>query len=94
VNKDNFEVLKGHRFNEIQEKIIVLSSLNVCNLVAYFKHRPSGGYSHNILELKSRSHYDFIQECCFQGQISSQKAFFSKMFVDGVGSGVGLVARM
>jgi hypothetical protein len=57
---DSTEVLKGHQFKEIQNKFIVLSSLNVCNLVASFKHHSGGGYIDNILELKSKNHYDFI----------------------------------
>jgi hypothetical protein len=75
-NDDRCEVFKGHQLKEIQDKFIVLSSLNVCNLVAFFKHRPSGGYIDNNLELKSKNCYDFIRECYFLGQISSQKGFF------------------
>jgi tRNA splicing ligase len=70
-NDNNCEVLKGHQLKKTQDKFLVLSSLNVRNLVAFFKHRPSGGYIDNILELKFKNHYDFIQECCFLGQISS-----------------------
>jgi hypothetical protein len=59
-NDDSCEVLKGHLLKEIQDKFIVWSSLNVCNLVAFFKHHLGGGYIDNILELKFKSHYDFI----------------------------------
>ncbi len=66
---DSCEVLKGHQLEEIQDKFIVLNSPNVHNLVVSFKHHPGGSYIDNILELKSKSRYDFIQECCFPSQI-------------------------
>jgi hypothetical protein len=44
-------------------------------LVAAFKHHASRGYIDNILELKSKSHYDYIQEHCFLGQVVGQKVF-------------------
>ncbi len=59
-NDNNCEVFKGHQLEENQDKFIVLSLLNVCNLVASFKHRPGGGYIDHIVELKSKSCYDFI----------------------------------
>jgi hypothetical protein len=49
-NDDSCEVLKGHQFKEIQNKFIILSLPNVCNLVS-FKHHSGGGYIDNILEL-------------------------------------------
>ncbi len=54
---DICEVLKGRQLKETQDKFIVLSSPNVCNLAAFFKHRPSGRYINNILELKFKSRY-------------------------------------
>jgi hypothetical protein len=57
---DNYKVLKGHLLKEIQNKFIMLSLLNMCNLVAFFKHCLGGGYIDNILELKSKSCYNFI----------------------------------
>ncbi len=62
------------------------------NLVTSFKHHLGGGYIDNILELKSKSHYHFIQECCFLGQIFGCKVFIFKMSINRVGSGVGFVA--
>ncbi len=59
---DSCKVFKVHQLEEIHDKFIVLSSLNVPNLVALFKHHLGGGY---ILELKSNNHYNFIQECYF-----------------------------
>ncbi len=68
---NNWEVFKDHQLKEIQDKFIVLSLSHVRNLVALFKNYPSGGYIDNILELKSKNHNNFIQECCFPGQIYS-----------------------
>jgi hypothetical protein len=45
----------------------------------------------NILKLKSKSWYDYIQECCFQGQVPGQKLFIFKMSINGVGSGISFV---
>ncbi len=64
------------------------------NLIALFKHCFSGGYVDNILELKSKTRYDYIKECCFLGQIFGQKVFLFKMSIDGVKSEMGLIARM
>jgi hypothetical protein len=64
---DSCKVFKGHQLEEFHDKFIVLSSQNVPNLVASFKHHSGGGYIMNILELKSNSHYDLIQECYFPG---------------------------
>ncbi len=88
---NNYKVFKAHQLKEIQNKFIVLSSSHVRNLVALFKNYLSGGYINNILELKSKSHYNFIQECYFLGQIFSQKVFFFKMSVMGLGAEFGLL---
>ncbi len=72
VNGDNnCKVFKGHQLKEIQDKFILLSSSHVCNLVALFKNYWGGGYIDNIFKLKSKSRYNFIQECYFPSQISS-----------------------
>ncbi len=63
------ELLKGEQLKHIQNKLYELSSPNVCNLVASFKCHLGGGYIDNILELKSKSCYDYIQECGFLGQV-------------------------
>ncbi len=67
---------------------------SVRKLVVFFKHHSRGGYIDNILELKSKSRYDYIQECCFLGQVHGQKVFIFKMSINGVGSGISLVIRM
>jgi hypothetical protein len=59
------DLLKGKQLEQIQHKFLKLSSPNVRNLVAYFKHRLRCGYIDSILELKSKSRYDYIQKCCF-----------------------------
>ncbi len=61
---------------------------------ASFKHHLGGGYIDSILELKSKSQYDYIQECYFLGQVLGQKLFIFKMSINGVGSGVSFVTRM
>jgi hypothetical protein len=53
-----------------------------------------GGYVDNILELKSKSHYDYIQKCYLLRQVLGQKVFAFKMSINGVGSGVSLVTQM
>jgi hypothetical protein len=57
---NNCKVFKGHQLKEIQDKFIILSSLHVHNLLALFKNYLGGGYIDNILELKSKSYYNFI----------------------------------
>jgi hypothetical protein len=71
-----------------------VSSPNIHNLVATFKHHLGHGYIDSILELKSKSCYDYIQKCCFLGQVVGQKVFIFKMLINGVGNGVNLVMRM
>jgi hypothetical protein len=45
---------------QIQDKFCELNSPNVRNLVVFFKHHLGGGYIDSILELKSKSWYDYI----------------------------------
>ncbi len=54
------ELFKGEQLEHIQDKLCELSSPNVCNLVASFKHHLGGGCIDNILELKSKSWFDYI----------------------------------
>ncbi len=75
---------------QIQDKIYELNSPNICNLIGSFRHCPGGGYIDNILELKSKNRYDYIQECCSLGQM----VFIFKMSINGVGNGASLVTRM
>ncbi len=49
------ELLKIKQLEQIQDKFCELSSPNVYNLVAFFKHHLGGGYFDIILELKSKS---------------------------------------
>jgi hypothetical protein len=64
-NNGIVELLKGEQLKHIENKFYELSSPNVCNLVAFFKRHSRGGYIGNILELKSKSCYDYIQKCGF-----------------------------
>ncbi len=57
---NNYKVFKGHQLKEIQNEFIVLSSSHVRNLVILLKNYLGGGYIDNILELKSKSCYNFI----------------------------------
>jgi len=60
---DLVELLKGEQLEKIQSKFYKLSLPNIHNLVASFKHHSGHGYIDSILELKSKSCYDYIQEC-------------------------------
>ncbi len=84
-------LLKVEQLEQIHDKFCKFSSPNVCNLVASFKHRLGGGYIDIIVELKSKSQYDSIQECCFLKQVLGQKVSIFKMSINGVGSGTILV---
>jgi hypothetical protein len=64
---------------------------NICNLFVFFKHYSRGGYIDSILELKSKSYYDYIQKCCFPSQVLKQNVFIFKMSITGVGSGACFV---
>jgi len=79
---------------QIQDKLCEFSSPNVCNVVVSFKHHSGGGYIDNILELESKSWYDYIQECYFSGQVHGQKVFMFKMSINGVESGISLITQM
>jgi len=60
------ELLKGKKSNEIMNKFMPLCFPNICNLIASFKpHPPNKSYIDNILLLKSKSHYNYIQDNCF-----------------------------
>jgi hypothetical protein len=63
-------------------------------LVVAFKHHVSHGYIDSIFELKSKSRYDYIHECCFPNQVIGQNVFIFKMLINGVGSGATFVMRM
>jgi len=54
------KILKGNQLKQIHEKFIELNSLNVRNLISMFKPCSGGGYINNILQLKSKNHYNYI----------------------------------
>jgi hypothetical protein len=85
------ELLKGEQLAHLLDKFCELSSSNICNLVTFFKRHLGGEYIDNILELKSKSRYEYIQECCFQGQVHGKKVFIFKMSINSVGSGINFV---
>ncbi len=78
----------------INEKFCELSSPNIRNLVVYFKHHSTSGYIDNILQLKSKNRYDYIQECCFPQQVHGQKVFIFKMSINDVENGVSFITQM
>jgi hypothetical protein len=48
----------------------------------------------NILLLKLKNPYDYIQDSCFPKQMAGQKVFLFKMSLYGLVSGVDLVRNM
>jgi hypothetical protein len=85
------ELLKGEQLEHIQNNFCEFRSPNICNLVASFNHHSRGGYIDIILELKSKSRYDYIQECCFPRQVHGQKVFIFKMSINHVKNGVNFI---
>jgi hypothetical protein len=69
-NNGSLELLKGQQLEQIQGKFVQLNFPNVQTLVVSFKNPLRGGYIDNILQLKSKNHYDYIKECFFLGKIS------------------------
>jgi hypothetical protein len=64
-------------------------------LIASFKHNPNNiGYIDIIFLLESRNRYDYIQNNCFLGQLSSKKVFLFKMSINGPTNGVDLVMQL
>jgi hypothetical protein len=87
-------VLKGHQFKEIQDKFIVLSLPNVCNLVALFKHCSSGGYIDNILELKFiRIIIISSRNVTSHAKYLVRRSFFSRCLSMGLGTELGLLHK-
>ncbi len=80
--------------SDIQDKFCELNFPNICNLVVSCKHHSRGGYINNILELKSKNRYDYIQKCYFLGQIVRQKVFIFKMSINGVKNGISFITQM
>ncbi len=93
-NDNSCEVFKGHQFKEIQDKFIVLSSPNVRNLVASFKHHLGGGYIDNILELK----FTWVimissKNATSQAKYLVKRSFFSRCLLMGLGTKLGLLHK-
>ncbi len=85
------ELLKGEQLEHIQDKFCELSSLSVRNLIASFRHHSKGGYIDSIFESKSKSRYNYIQDCYFPKHIHGQKVFVFKMSINGVENGVNFI---
>ncbi len=77
------------------DNFMPLCFLEFRNLIASFKHHYANrGYIDNILLLKPKSCYDYIQDGCFLEQMLNQKVFFFDMLVDGVAKGVNPIKQM
>jgi len=90
---NNLKLVNSDQFDQIQDKFLVLSLLNVQNFVVSFKHCPNGGYIDNILELKSNSCY-ISMNVCILSQIYGYKVTIFKMSINGIGSRVAFVIWM
>jgi hypothetical protein len=66
--KGPMEILQGEKLDKVMDKFQPFCSPNVQNLIASFKHSVgTRGPMDNILLLKSKSPYDYIQDSCFLG---------------------------
>jgi hypothetical protein len=60
------EILKCKQLNNVMDKFIPLWSPNIFKFIISFKHYPTNkSYIDNILLLKFRNHYNYIQYDCF-----------------------------
>ena len=85
------EPLYGDSLVAVMEKFRLLSSPNIRN--ATLKPSASGGQVDNIIKLKMKSPYAYIQGSIFPWQ-GSDKVYMFKMSEEGPGSGMDLVKRM
>jgi hypothetical protein len=70
------ELLKGEQLVHIFDKFCEFNSPNICNLVVSFKRHLGGEHIDNILELKSKSRYDYIQELFPKTSSSTKGVYF------------------
>jgi len=93
--KGLMEILQGEKLDKVMDKFQPFYSPNIQNLVVTFKHNVgTQGPMDNILFLKSKSPYDYIQDSCFLGQMAGQKLFLFKMLLYGLASKANLVRCM
>lgn len=86
--------LEGPALDIVMDHFSTLTSPNIRNQVnALRMGSGSRGYMDNIMDLKKKSMYDYIQDNVFPGQ-GARKVFMFKMSTKGEGSGVSLVKRM
>jgi hypothetical protein len=82
-------MLSTIELNNVFDKIFVLSSPNIRHTIKSFKDVTKGnGYSDNILELKRKLHYDYIQDNVFPIQGVPKVSTYWPT------SGVDIVTRM
>jgi hypothetical protein len=72
--KRPMKILQGEKLDKMTNKFQPMCYLNIQNLIPSFKHNASTkGFVDNIIFLKSKNPYDYIQENCFHGQMVGQK---------------------
>ena len=91
--EDTPEPLRGDSLVKVMERFRILSSPNIRNAIATFRPTAAGGPLDNIIKLKMKSPYAYIQDSVFPGQ-GKDKVYLFKMSEEGPGSGVALVKRM
>lgn len=98
LNKDGdglTEFSQGNKFTQVMDKFTTLCFPNVRNLVTSFKHHfLHKMYVSNILALKYKNGYEYIQDSCFPRENYGKKMLLFKMFMHGIVSGCDLVKWM
>ena len=85
--------LCGESLIKVMDRFRILSSPNIRNAISTFRPTANGGPLDNIIKLKLKSPYAYIQDSVFPGQ-GKEKIYLFKMSEEGPGSGVDLVKRM
>jgi hypothetical protein len=87
-------MLSNVEFNNVFNKFSMLNSPNICHTIKSFNNvTKRNGYINNILELKRRLHYDYIQDSVFPNQ-GAPKMYLFKMYTHWLASGVDIVMHM
>lgn len=77
----------------VMDKFRLLGSPTIRNTISSFRHNTNGGPIDNIISLKMKNTYSFIQDSVFPCQ-GKDKVYLFKISEEGLGSGVNLVRRM
>jgi hypothetical protein len=77
--KGPMKILQGEKLDKVMDKFQPFYSPNIRNFIASFKHNAgTKSPMDNILFLKLKNPYDYIQDSCFLGQMAGQKMFYLK----------------